>query len=173
MLCAIARLDEEATRKLISLQKTAAGDSACPKLLHGHITIATYLGEKETRFIQDCKESLAGISAFTVSYRKIEVLEETSIIIAAPEKTGMLESVHQIISKQYEDALDKWTKPDKWYPHTTLLFRPDTDLYAICRNVSEHFVPFPARVCSIEFSRVLPSGFEIIDRLDLPDRQKI
>ena len=44
MLCAIAMLDEEATRKLIFLQKTAAGDAACLKPLYGHITIAAYTG---------------------------------------------------------------------------------------------------------------------------------
>ena len=168
MLCAIARLDEEATRKLISLQKTAFGDAVCLKPLYGHITIAAYTGTEEARFIRSCRESLAGFSAFTVTYSKIEVLEETSIIVATPVKTGSLKEIHQIIAKQFEDSLDEWTKPDRWHPHTTLLFRPDSDLCAICRKVSAHFVPFPARVCSIEFSRVLPSGYEIIDRLDLP-----
>ena len=167
MLCAIARLDEEATRKLISLQKTAFGDAVCLKPLYGHITIAAYTGTEEARFIRSCRESLAGFSAFTVTYSKIEVLEETSIIVATPVKTGSLNEIHQIIAKQFEDSLDEWTKQDRWHPHTTLLFRPDSDLHAICRKLSAHFVSFPARVCSIEFSRVFPSGYEIIDRLDL------
>ena len=110
MLCAIARLDEEATRKLISLQKTAFGDAVCLKPLYGHITIAAYTGTEEARFIRSCRESLAGFSAFTVTYSKIEVLEETSIIVATPVKTGSLKEIHQIIAKQFEDSLDEWTK---------------------------------------------------------------
>ena len=167
MLCAIARLDEEATRMLISFQFLVSVFVVCLKPLYGHITIAAYTGTEEARFIRSCRESLAGFSAFTVTYSKIEVLEETSIIVATPVKTGSLKEIHQIIAKQFEDSLDEWTKQDRWHPHTTLLFRPDSDLHAICRKLSAHFVSFPARVCSRESSRVFPSVYELIARLEL------
>ena len=44
MLCVIAKLDKRSTEKLTAIQKAAAPD-ADGKPLHGHITLATYMGE--------------------------------------------------------------------------------------------------------------------------------
>ena len=43
MLCVIAKLNEEATEKLMSIRTAALSDAAL-KPLHGHITIASYTG---------------------------------------------------------------------------------------------------------------------------------
>ena len=169
MLCAIAKLDEAATQKLLLLQKAAIPDSAVWRPLYGHITIAAYTGKEEEEFIRFCKESLSGFSSFSVKYRKIEVLEETSVIAAVPEKTGLPEAAHKIIAEQYSNDLDDWTGTDRWLPHTTLFFGPGSDLKGICSKMTELFVPFSASVISIEFSRVLANGYEIIDRLPLFD----
>ena len=50
MLCMIAKLDNEATEKLLSLQRIALSAMPAIKPLHGHITIAAYMGENETAF---------------------------------------------------------------------------------------------------------------------------
>ena len=44
MLCMIAKLDNEATEKLLSLQRIALSAMPAIKPLHGHITIAAYMG---------------------------------------------------------------------------------------------------------------------------------
>lgn len=165
MLCVIAKLNGEATEKLMSIRKAALSDAAMRNPLHGHITIAAYTGDEEAQFIQFCKSQSGGISAFPVRYEKIEVLEESSIVVASPEKSGILETLHRRIAEEYNGALNRWTQADRWYPHTTLLYGPNLDLHRICRNMATYFVPFSAQISKIEFSRVLESGYDIIDTI--------
>ena len=168
MLCVIAKLNEEGTEKLMSIRAAALSDAAL-KPLHGHITVAAYTGDREAEFIQFCKSQIAGISSFPVRYERIEVLEDTSIIVASPEKSGTLEALHRRIAEAYNDSLNPWTQADRWYPHTTLLYDPNLDLHRICGEMSGHFTPFSAQISRIEFSRVLESGYEIIDRVELTE----
>ena len=168
MLCVIAKLNEEATEKLMSI-RTAARSDAALKPLHGHITIAAYTGDRQAQFVRFCKSLLEGTSAFAVRYEKIEVLDASSIIVASPEKSGTLEVLHRRIAEEYNDFLNPWTQADRWYPHTTLLYDPNLDLHRICGEMSGHFTPFSAQISRIEFSRVLESGYEIIDRVELTE----
>lgn len=168
MLCVIAKLNEEGTEKLMSIRAAALSDAAL-KPLHGHITVAAYTGDRQAEFIQFCKSQIAGISSFPVRYERIEVLEDTSIIVASPEKSGTLEALHRRIAEAYNDSLNPWTQADRWYPHTTLLYEPNLDLHRICGEMSGHFTPFSAQISRIEFSRVLESGYEIIDRVELTE----
>ena len=69
------------------------------------------------------------------------------------------------------DTLDPWTKSDRWHPHTTLFYGPDSDLYGIRNRIAESFVPFAAEINRIEFSHILEDGYEIMDRLDLSPRK--
>jgi len=167
MLCVIAKLDGGATEKLMSIRKAALSDAAMRKPLHGHITIAAYTGDEEAQFIQFCKSQIHGISPFPVRYERIEVLEDTSIVVVSPEKSGTLETLHRRIAEEYNCALNRWTQADRWYPHTTLLYDPNLDLHRICRDMATYFVSFSAQVSKIEFSRVLESGYAIIDSVEL------
>ena len=168
MLCVIAKLNEEATEKLMSI-RTAARSDAALKPLHGHITIAAYTGDRQAQFVRFCKSLLEGTSAFAVWYEKIEVLDASSILVASPENSGALEVLHRRIAEAYNDSLNPWTQADRWYPHTTLLYEPNLDLHRICGEMSGHFTPFSAQISRIEFSRVLESGYEIIDRVELTE----
>ena len=157
MLCLIARLDQESTVQLDRL-RSAAG--ASPRPLHGHITVATYTGKDEDVFTTACRELAAGLPAFEVRYRRIEVLEETSIIVATPEAGEPLRTLHRRISDRFGDSLDRWTAGNAWTPHTTLIYDPDADIHALCRKISEQFSPFTAQISTLEFSRVLDRGYE-------------
>lgn len=172
MLCVIAKLDELATETLAAIRKIAFPDFAPSNPLHGHITLATYIGDNETEFIQFCKYLFVGLPPFPVEYKKIEVLEGTAdsapIIVAAPERAGVLEEVHRRIAAAYGSSLNQWTQADSWYPHTTLLYRPGVDLHPICCMMAASFVPFSTQIRKIEFSRVLESGYDIIDQVELP-----
>ena len=170
MLCVIAKLDSQATEKLLELQKTALPAGTETRPLHGHITLATYWGEDELRFVRSCKSFLSEVSAFDVVYDKIRVLEETSILVAVPARSEALLSLHQAIAEKHGEALDRWTAGADWYPHTTLLFGPQLDLHRIRENVDHSFSPFAARISRIEFSRVLANGYEIVDSLELTSR---
>lgn len=167
MLCVIVKLDAHATIKLRTLQKVAASYGVVPSALYGHITIATYSHNDDMAFVAGCKELLQGIGPFSVLYDRIEVLSETSIIVATPQKSDVLMSVHNKIVAQYGVFLDQWTCGDNWYPHTTLLYNPQADLPRICRVLREAFSPFQAVVKSIEFSRATETGYEIVDRIIL------
>ena len=169
MLCVIAKLNGEAAERLMAIRKAALSDAAMLKPLYGHITIAAYTGEEEAEFIQFCKSQIDGISAFPVRYERIEVLEDSSIVVASPEKSGTLETLHRRIAEEYNGALNRWTQADRWYPHTTLLYEPNLDLHQICRKMSTYFVPFSAQISQIEFSRVLESGYDIIDSVELSE----
>lgn len=170
MLCVIAKLDKLATEKLADIQKAALPPGLEGKMLYGHITLATYLGEDEPGFVRSCKSLLTKVPAFALIYDAIEVLEESSILVAVPARSEPLFFLHQGIAEKHGAALDRWTKGDAWVPHTTLLFGPELDLHRICDTLRRSFSPISARISRIEFSRVLPNGYEIVDSLDLPSR---
>ena len=169
MLCVIAKLDKSATERLASLKKAFVPAEFAARPLYGHITIATYIGSDEAGFIRSCKALLDGVPAFQVEYKKLEVLKKSAIIVASPEKAGTLSALHSMISKEFMPSLNDWTQPDAWQPHTTLLYYPESDLNGICANMSKAFAPFSATVCAIEFSRVLDSGYEIVEVETLPE----
>ena len=168
MLCVIARIDPSAREKLAALQRRAAVRDGRAGELYGHITLVTYMGDEEERFIASCRELLSGFSAFSVRYGRIELLSATSILVASPEKTGTLLALHDAIAEKWSGALDRWTGDEGWKPHTTLLFNPDGDLAAAGAALAKEFSPFSARVERIEFSRVEETGYTIVDHVDLP-----
>ena len=162
MLCVIAKLDKRSTEKLTAIQKAAAPD-ADGKPLHGHITLAAYMGEDEAGFMAFCAALLKDVSRFAVKYTHLAVLEETSIV-------GTLAALHRHIAEVYGSSLNEWTDSDEvWLPHTTLLYDPKADLPAVCRKMAADFALFTAGIVGIEFSRVTPSGYEILGRADLRD----
>ena len=167
MLCVIAKLSEEAAETLAGIRCAALPEDEGAKRLYGHVTIASYTGADEAGFLRACKALLEGTPRFAVEYERIEVLEETSILAAIPGKSGPLETLHRRIAERYEGDLDQWTRADRWYPHTTLLYGPALDLQELCRRMRAAFHPFSAVVCRIEFSRVLDTGYEVLDQICL------
>lgn len=169
MLCVIAKLDKRSTEKLTAIQKAGATDTGL-KPLYGHITLATYMGEDEAGFMAFCAAQLKGVSHFAVKYTRLAVLEETSIVAALAEKTGTLAALHRRIAEAYGGSLNEWTGSDEaWLPHTTLLYDPKADLPAVCRKMAADYAPFAADIVDIEFSRVTPSGYEILGRAALSE----
>ena len=167
MLCLIAKLDDTATETLAALRRALPGGAGKP--LYGHVTLAAYTGEDEAGFLRGCRELLAGLSAFSVQIGNLAVLEETSILAALPEKAGALDALHRRVAARFGGELDKWTRDESWLPHVTLFYGPEADLPALCRQLDARFRPFSARVVALEFSRVLDPGYEIVDRVLLPD----
>ena len=167
MLCLIAKLDDTATETLAALRRALPGGAGKP--LYGHVTLAAYTGEDEAGFLRGCRELLAGLSAFSLRIETLEVLEETSILVALPEKAGMLDALHRRVAARFGGELDKWTRDESWLPHVTLFYGPEADLPALRRQLDPRFRPCSARVVSLEFSRVLDPGYEIVDRVLLPD----
>ena len=168
MLCVIARVDPGARARLDALRRSGEAWDGRTGELYGHITLATYVGDEEDRFIASCRELLSGCRAFTVRYGRIEVLPATSILVAGLEKEGVLRSIHGAIAEKWREGLDRWTGDELWKPHTTLLHNPDGDLSAAEAVLREGFSPFSARVERIEFSRVEEIGYTIVGSVDLP-----
>ena len=166
MLCVIAKLDERSAERLTAIKKAAVPDA---KPLYGHITLAAYMSEDEAGFTAACTSWLKDVPRFSVRYTRLAVLEETSIVAALPEKTGTLAALHRRIAEAYGGSLDQWTGSEAWLPHTTLLYDPTADLPEVCRKMTACFAPFTAGIVGIEFSRVTPSGYEILGRADLRD----
>ena len=168
MLCVIARIDPGARERLAGLRQSGKAWDIRREELYGHITLATYVGNEEERFIASCRELFSGCRAFIVRYGQIEVLPATSILVASLEKEGTLLSLHEEIVKRWREGLDQWTGGKEWKPHTTLLVNPDGDLAAAEAILKKEFSPFSARVERIEFSRVEENGYTIVDHMDLP-----
>ena len=105
MLCVIAKLDKRSTEKLTAIQKAAAPD-ADGKPLHGHITLASYMGKDEAGFMAFCAALLKDVSRFAVKYTHLAVLEETSIVAALAEKTGTL-AAHRGGLWQQSERMDR------------------------------------------------------------------
>lgn len=168
MLCVIARIDPGSRDRLAALRRKAEARDRRAGELYGHITLATYMGDEEERFIASCGALLSGFAAFPVRYERIEPLPATSILVASLAKEGALLSLHKELAGMWRESLDKWTGTALWVPHTTLLYDPDGDLEALAAVLREAFDPFAARVERIEFSRVEERGYTIVGAVDLP-----
>lgn len=167
MLCLIAKLDDAASAKLNAIRKAVLPESEQGKQIYGHITLASYPGERETAFVRSCRELLAEIPAFEITYESLVILQETHIIVAKPMDSEILTMLHRRIAEKHGDDLDPWTKGDRWYPHTTLFYGPGENLEQIRSVMTRHFSPIRAKVVRFELSRVLPDGYEIVDRIAL------
>ena len=167
MLCVIAKLDDAATEKLTSIRNAAFPGLSVSRPLHGHITIATYIRDDHAGFVRSCRELLQGFPSFEVVYERIEVLEETSVIVAVPAENEELSAMHHSIAGVFNASLDKWTGGGLWVPHTTLYFNPQSELHSLADNMAASFRPFSARIGRIEFSNILEDGYEIVGHMDL------
>lgn len=167
MLCVIAKIDADSRRKLDTIRCLAEQYGAAPKNLHGHITLASYLDADDHILISECKAILKGRRSFCVRYDKIEIFPATSLIAATPCKNEMLSSVHDSLVSIFPDLLDKWTRNPVWQPHTTLVYLPDCDLRPVAQAMQAAFSPFMARIETIEFSKEVDAGYEIIDAVQL------
>lgn len=167
MLCAIAILDEAARERLAQLAQLTERFGIPPRNIHGHITLATYVGENESGFVSSCKKRLSAHEKFSVWYDRIEIWGPPEIIVAAPRKDHGIAAIQKEISRRWEQYLNEWTKADVWQPHTTLVTNPQADFQAILETMREMFEPFAAMVERIEFSRVYEQGYEIVDCVEL------
>ena len=167
MLCVIAKIDPASRARLLELQKEIEKLGIPVRALHGHITLASYIGEDEAAFLASCKEILSGYRAFPVYYDRIEVLASTHIVVASPRREGMLEVLQRQTAAQWEEELTDYTKADVWYPHTTLLYDMQADLARIAERLGGVFEPLCGEVQTIEFSRVENAGYTIVDTIEL------
>lgn len=167
MLCVIAKIDNAATERLQELCKIAEEFGLPVKELHGHITLISYIGPHETRFIQQCKNILRHHRSFAVHYHGVEVLRSTPNIVALPELSQELITLHHALASTAPSELDSWSSTTLWRPHTTLLSHTEADLQAIAQVMHSRFTPFSAQVFSVEFSKVNDNGYDIIDSIQL------
>ena len=112
MLCVIAKIDPASRARLLELQKEIEKLGIPVRALHGHITLASYIGEDEAAFLASCKEILSGYRAFPVYYDRIEVLASTHIVVASPRREGRLEVLQRQTAAQWEEELTDYTKAD-------------------------------------------------------------
>ena len=169
MLCVIARIDEAAKARLDALCKVAEQFGFPSRYLYGHITLVTYLGQEEEKFIAGCKAVLRGQAAFPVRYDRVELLAPTPSIVASPDMTEELCFVHDRLREIAPFELDMWSSKEHWHPHTTLFYHTEADLKPISERMKEGFAPFFAKVSSIEFSKVTDRGYEIVDSVTLKE----
>ena len=172
MICVIAKLAADAVERLNALRKAVASKEQLAKPFHGHITVAAYPADDE-EFMRICSKIIRDTYSFHIWYEKLEVLSATSIIVAVPSKPDALLALHDRIDERFHQSLDRWTRGTDWYPHTTLLYDPDADLNALCRNMREHFIPFETSISQIEFSRVEETGYTILETIDLKQQIRI
>lgn len=175
MLCVIAIIDSAATERLMKLGKIAERFGFPSQNVHGHITLATYLGDEEARFISSCKAILSGYRKFPVCYDKIETWLSTSgassFLVAIPRKETALAAIQREIAGEWSASLNEWTQEDTWSPHTSLLYIPGVRLDAAAQAMQEEFEPFAAQIDRIEFSSVREKEgeftYEIVDSVAL------
>ena len=168
MICAIAKLSDDATGILSAIRNTALSPEQTRIPLYGHITLAAYLPEDDQPFVDACVRMFQGYPSFSVYYERLEVLPQTSIIVASPLVSDDLLVLHSMIVNAFDGSLDQWTGSVSWHPHTTLFHDPAADLNQLCRSMRQRFVPFVARVEQIQLSKVEKAGFTILKRIRLP-----
>ena len=154
MLCTIAIIDPSATERLRKLRRIAEGFGAPPKNTHGHITLATYIGDDEDSFISSCKTILSGYKRFSVHYDEVTIFDASAVIVAVPRREDPIAAMQKDISRVWAADLNMWTQEDAWNPHTSLLYSRQLDLPAILKAMREKFEPFTAQVDRIEFTHI-------------------
>ena len=167
MLCVIAKIDDVARARLDVLCKTAEEFGFPARYLHGHITVVTYLGQNEEKFMERCREVLENQTSFSVFYNRIELLTPTPSIVASPEMTQELTSIHAGLAAVAPTELDTWSSAELWHPHTTLFYHTEANLQVISERMKESFLPFSAEILKIEFSKVTDNGYIILDSITL------
>lgn len=167
MLCVIAIIDDASRNRLLDIQRVGEAFGIPSRHLRGHITLATYLGTEEHAFISSCKAILSAYPPCSVLYRRIQILSATSIIVATPDRDSALTDMQRKISTRWHHELDQWTKTDVWEPHTTLIHKPEFDLYPVAQDMQAQFEPFTAHIDRIEFSKVCEDGYEILETVCL------
>lgn len=169
MLCAIAKIDDASRARLDKLCKVVEEFNLPARYLYGHITLVTYLGRNEADFVERCKAALSKQASFPVFYNRIELLTPTPSIVASPDMTQELISIHRQLTDAVPSDLDSWSSKELWHPHTTLFYHTEANLKTIAERVKENFVPFVAKISRIEFSKVTDCGYEIIDAIALQE----
>ena len=154
MLCAIAIIDVSATERLRELRRIAERFGAPPRNTHGHITLATYIGDDEDGFVASCKTLLSGYKRFSVHYDEVTIFDASAVIVAVPRREDPLAAMHKDIAKIWAADLNQWTQEDMWNPHTSLFYSRQHDLPAILKAMREEFTPFTAEVDRIEFTHI-------------------
>ena len=167
MLCVIAKIDEAAKARLDGLCRVVEEFGFPPRYLYGHITLVTYLGQEEEKFIEGCKTVLRGQTAFPIRYNRIELLTPTPSIVASPDRTEELCDLHDRLLEIAPSELDMWSSNHRWHPHTTLFYHTEADLRPISQRMQEDFVPFYAQISDVEFSKVTDDGYVIVDSVAL------
>lgn len=169
MLCVIAKIDEASKARLDGLCRVVEEFGFPPRYLYGHITLVSYLGQEEEKFIEGCKTVLRGQTAFPVRYDRIELLAPTPSIVASPDRTEELCDLHDRLLEIAPSELDMWSSNDRWHPHTTLFYHTEADLKTISERMKEDFAPVCAKISGIEFSKVTDRGYEIVDSVTLKE----
>lgn len=167
MLCAIAIIDDASRNRLLEIQRIGKKFDIPSRHLHGHITLATYVGTDDGAFVSSCKSILSSYPPCSVLYHRIRILSATSIIVAVPSRNTLLTDMQREISDRWHQDLDQWTKSEIWEPHTTLVHKPDFDLEPVAQAMREQFLPFSALIDRIEFSKVHENGYEILETVFL------
>ena len=170
MMCLIAKLTPRAADMLRRLQDAALGGREGFAPLYGHITVASFVGEDEEGFIRDCLPLLSSVPPFTVSYRSVDILEATSVVVAKAEPSGGLLRLHALAARRFGPSLNRWTAGSAWVPHTTLMYGPGADLTAARDRARAAFVPFRTVIRRLEFSQVLENGYRIAAGVELPPK---
>ena len=132
-----------------------------------NIVVGSHLAHVQDSVAHASERRVDAHAGLLGNFLERKVLKETHIIVAKPGASETLTTLHRRIAEKHGEDLDPWTKGDRWYPHTTLLYRPDADLEQICSVMARHFSPFHAKVVRFELSRVLPDGYEIVDQIAL------
>lgn len=175
MLCAIVKVNSTARERLMKLEQIPERFGFPPRNLHGHITLATYIGDDEDGFISSCKAILSNYGKFPVYYDKVEAWISTfgarSLIVAVPRKEPTIVAIQREISRRWSAYLNEWTQEDVWNPHTSLLYVSGVDLDDIAEAMQEEFEPFVAEIERIEFSSIQEIEgkftYEIVDSIEL------
>lgn len=175
MLCVIVKVNSAATDRLMKLEEIPERFGFPPRNLHGHITLATYIGEDEAEFISSCKSILSGYGKFPIYYDKVEAWVSTfgarSLIVAVPRKEDTIVAIQKDISRQWSAYLNEWTQEDVWNPHTSLLYVSGVNLDNVAEAMQEEFEPFVAEIDRIEFSSIQEIDgkftYETVDFIEL------
>jgi len=162
-ICAIWRLNEQATSELEKLRAVLSQFGITYEPMYGHITFAHYLCIEEEAILQYAKESCMYMKRFPVFFDELAILS-TQCIVCRPSIVNEIAAYYCQFHEKYDEACDVWTRATekRWLPHCTLYYSSKANLKAIKAEMDKKFVPFCGWADKLELSVVKEQAYEVI-----------
>lgn len=149
ILCVLVGYDDETQKYLSEIQKNLYDNGFVgtqTKSLLQHITLGTFVTEKEQELVNKVLRVSNEYNAFNITFNHIGVFGGSKVLFIAPDPNSQLLKLKEIFGSSYN-----------WTPHTTMLIDEPKVIYTALPIVASNFRSFQGQVQSIHLYEFWPT----------------